>query len=531
MIPTTSVRNHRLTHRLLPNPIRLVIVFVVVWVVSFIYFRAYLVWDKYCNGSRELRPFPKSAYGVKDNLKNIKDNVTFMKMGTSSFERTPGFEKAREHQFQISLKTLKGEFVRQWSRVRRTRMAWEDIIRPCANNMDFGVVLRGWGEDIRTSASASVISHMDVRPAGEFSKVFIESRTPSGVAKRIGGDDWLVLVQGNTSTAATVIDHDNGTYEAVFLVMDPGKYRLAIYLDYTLCQGLTDPPFNWFIIGNSHGKFQEEGVIGRLNRFFYHEPFNLTITVPERRLPEVSITDPPLSHYSPDHKPSGTLWIYGDSLAVRLHGSMASKPICTSIFSSCRVSYNWIYPVGNEWWEKRKNDDKDFNSTRVLNHIRSVLSEPSMKDSSSLMVLNIGLHYSMAINFTTYQSLIDELAEYLQEIKGKRARVVWKSTTMIHKEKAVFANRTMWRFFTDHRVRLFNAYATWAMCQAGVPVIDVYPLTVAFPGGTSDVVHYRNFVFDSIERRLAEIKLDVHDEQHDGETYYIRSCLPTISVI
>ena len=51
------------------------------------------------------------------------------------------------------------------------------------------------------------------------------------------------------------------------------------------------------------------------------------------------------------------------------------------------------------------------------------------------------------------------------------------------------------------------------MCKAGIPVLDVYPMTASYPNGTLDHVHYSNnvqraaedqlitFITDEIERR------------------------------
>ena len=46
-----------------------------------------------------------------------------------------------------------------------------------------------------------------------------------------------------------VVDHDDGTYEVVFLALKPGNYSAQVFLDYTLCDGLRDPPGDWYIKG------------------------------------------------------------------------------------------------------------------------------------------------------------------------------------------------------------------------------------------------------------------------------------------
>ena len=59
-------------------------------------------------------------------------------------------------------------------------------------------------------------------------------------------------------------------------------------------------------------------------------------------------------------------------------------------------------------------------------------------------------------------------------------------------------------------MQLYNAYATWAMCKAGIEVLDVYPLSASFPNGTDDsvdtydMVHYKDLVFKPAEDILLE---------------------------
>ena len=44
--------------------------------------------------------------------------------------------------------------------------------------------------------------------------------------------------------------------------------------------------------------------------------------------------------------------------------------------------------------------------------------------------------------------------------------------------------------FSPQRLELFHKYATNAMCKAGIPVLEVYPMTASYPNGTLDHVHY-----------------------------------------
>ena len=179
------------------------------------------------------------------------------------------------------------DFRREWFRQRRARVDWESIIKPCSDNMAWGLVKNHWGKGNRSSGKASEVVYWDIRPAGEFSKIFIQSKTVDNRTKRIGGDTWRVYARGPSNVAATVFDHQNGTYEALFLLMEPGIYQLMISLDYSLCDGFKDPPRDWFIMGNAQGKYQKDGLLGILDDYL-KEPFKngnpLIITVPEAQL-------------------------------------------------------------------------------------------------------------------------------------------------------------------------------------------------------------------------------------------------------
>ena len=159
------------------------------------------------------------------------------------------------------------DFRREWLRQHRARSDWQAIIKPCYDNMAWGKVKAGWGKVNRTNAFTSKIIFQDIRPAEEYSKIFIQSKTSDNRTKVIGGDTWRVHVRGPSSIAATVFDHNNGTYEALFLIMEPGIYQLSIYLDYSLCDGFKDPPRDWFIKGDAQGKYQKEGLLGPLDDY------------------------------------------------------------------------------------------------------------------------------------------------------------------------------------------------------------------------------------------------------------------------
>ena len=126
-------------------------------------------------------------------------------------------------------------------------------------------MVRGLAKDLwgKTNTSSATT-------AGGFSKVFIQSKTSDNRTKVIGGDTWSVYVRGPSSVAATVFDHNNGTYEALFLITE----QLMLYPDYSLCDGFKDPSRDWFITGGVPGTHQRVGVLGPLDEYLMKQPFN-----------------------------------------------------------------------------------------------------------------------------------------------------------------------------------------------------------------------------------------------------------------
>ncbi|XP_046859014.1 uncharacterized protein LOC124452500 [Xenia sp. Carnegie-2017] len=465
-------------------------------------------------------------------------------------------------------------FTHHWLRLNRARTNWKAILRPCKDQQSWVTVRQGWTNDKRSSASESFISHMDIQRSGHFSRIFIQSQTAKGKPKTFGGDSWRVYITGPANIAAHVFDHENGTYEAIALIMEAGKYTVHAYLDYSLCDGLRDPPKNWFNLGNFHGRNQPEGSIGFLDHFLYEKmkpsKFHTFEVRPARKRlqgragEDLSTSIAPIkcehscrclasglgrwlsnewvpfvqgccdreqdmkrkslilkfdrevksrkmnfnTQSSSSEVTKGSLWIYGDSLAVRFYNSVATTTLCQTLFRSCGYSYNWVYPIPNEneAVAKKLNDDFDFRPELVLESIRNVLRRDDMKTDESILILNFVLHYTMSLNFTTYQRLVDDVIVMLRNRwrdLGSNARIIWKTSTAIKKEnEPIPRNLTFKRFFTDPRVRLFDTYAMSAMCKAGFEVLDVFKLTDSYLPGPTDVVHYHPFVFKTVQKEL-----------------------------
>ena len=74
-----------------------------------------------------------------------------------------------------------------------------------------------------TSPETSEIFGVEIRPAGEYSRFF---RTHNAQKKTIGGDSWRVHLDGPSYLAGTVFDLNDGVYEVLFLIMEPGAYKI-----------------------------------------------------------------------------------------------------------------------------------------------------------------------------------------------------------------------------------------------------------------------------------------------------------------
>lgn len=88
---------------------------------------------------------------------------------------------------------------------------------------------------------------------------------------------------------------------------------------------------------------------------------------------------------------------------------------------------------------KSKFEPNDFNGTIVLQHMADVLDSPEMQTPNSVFLFNLGVHYSVSLNFTSYKGLIDNAVRLINRKVGRRnknlAIPVWKSTTSIEREK------------------------------------------------------------------------------------------------
>lgn len=475
--------------------------------------------------------FTKEKY--KENVQTITNGHVLIKKSDLDFEES------------------KERFINYWSLHRSLRVDYKRILSPCKLYMQWKPSYPSKGPYTMTSANNSYVT-LDIQPAGQYSTIRIDTFSRKNTKKRIGGDSWRIHVQGVTSVPMVVVDHNNGSYEASFLLTRPGVYNAEIYLDYTLCDGYKDPPEGWFIKGNSQGKYQPNSALPSNEKAFLEDKFNhdLLFEIKEANTSMFEffknnlrdIYDTPTcfswdgfgqwidgNNWMPDisepfkYKTDlnrttgrGVFWIYGDSIGDFLYRSMSKSPLCSEVFNDCRRTYNWIYniPDGNIKVASAKNDDQDFDIDRVERELLAVLQDDEL-DYSSAVLLNYGLHFVQDIPLGSFEEMIDRIVGTLKRYNGNpnHAKVIWKSTTALQKWKygnpeTNARHNVGIRFLTSQRVELFNALSTSKMCEAGIDVIDVYPMTYSYPNGTGsrkkywDAVHYEAIVFKALEEYI-----------------------------
>lgn len=65
-----------------------------------------------------------------------------------------------------------------------------------------------------------------------------------------------VIFSGPANVTATVFDHENGSYEAIALLVDPGIYTITAVIERTLCEPQIEPEPSVYAIGKYRHYFQ-----------------------------------------------------------------------------------------------------------------------------------------------------------------------------------------------------------------------------------------------------------------------------------
>lgn len=415
-------------------------------------------------------------------------------------------------------------------RERNYRMDWRRIRKPCEGKMNFSSYIYS---KKRTNANISLIVGKQIRRAGEYSSFVIKTFDLKGRPKTIGGDTWRVFIKGKSYLESNVYDRLDGSYEAAFLLLDPGEYNVTAYLQGSMCSSFVNPPFDWFEKGDYNGHFQNEWQYKDKKKWpflmkehMWSELKTFTFVIQENSLErkaknmarlrdwtrncnrkgcnflfdgfgrwsddvwKADINKTVSKFFGKDakvRKKKGTLWFYGDCYAYHLYQNVWNTSLCHEQFKDCGATYNWVYP---RWNPDNKKDKSLHMKTRfkinipwLVKYFKGVLKKPQLKKKDSGMLLNLGLHFIRSTSFENYQKIIKR---YIKQIKKHKTRVIWRTTTSIY----IPEFKAHKRFQTYQRAMLFNAFSMSEMCRAGIPIVDVFPMTAGYPHQPEDGIHF-----------------------------------------
>lgn len=156
---------------------------------------------------------------------------------------TPCQTSALAPQHDPAMHSATRDFKVDWCLQRMSRYDFKSKLQSCWNKIAWESPIES--NYLDTDVGFSYVN-LDIKPAGYYSKAIIQTVTRTRIRKTTGGDFYRVHIQGPSSVTASVIDRHDGSYEAMFLVMVPGIYTITVILDYTMCRGIKDPPFDWF---------------------------------------------------------------------------------------------------------------------------------------------------------------------------------------------------------------------------------------------------------------------------------------------
>ncbi|XP_057310317.1 uncharacterized protein LOC130648295 [Hydractinia symbiolongicarpus] len=465
---------------------------------------------------KEKIQFTKSGTDLEKTtiLENIKDKTDTLNKEDNKIQKIRGFK---------NLDLRRNNYHDYTPPFKCSTLHWRDIIVSCNNNIKWE--LKSDNKSEHTSVQKSKFL-LNAKPSKIKSYIKIITYYSNGKKKFIGGDFWWMNVIGPSSFHVDLKDNNDGTYESYFSFVEPGNYTVTVELIWSLCDGLRNPPSWWFKSGDDQGKYQKRGSLGVDTYIGQKKSFLFTILqgknqddIYARDISGPNQCQPINSHCGywrndqefvtsgrqikpeiPKNKklPSrSTIYFHGDSLQFRLHDFFLSRPICKELYH-CNLTYTWVYPNPPS---KHIYDDKDFNKTIILESIRKVLLHPDVLEKSSVVLINFGLHLMMDISFDEAVDVLEDFVRLVQSLKTKHSanfpRIVWKSTTAPFERERYKYNEDHRRFLTKQRSIMWNAYSREVLCNANIPILDVYYMAASYIPGTLDGVHYVGHVFES----------------------------------
>ena len=129
-------------------------------------------------------------------------------------------------------------------------MSWIDRLEVCQHHLNWEE--RNLNKSKRTSVKHSLVKVFLGDSAGIPNMLYIKTYTLDNNVKTLGGDyfrSFLIEKSKNIKVNINLFDFNNGEYSGVFQIPKPGNYELQITLEYSVCEGMTDPPSNWFTKG------------------------------------------------------------------------------------------------------------------------------------------------------------------------------------------------------------------------------------------------------------------------------------------
>jgi len=155
-----------------------------------------------------------------------------------------------EHPSRSRVKSLRNVF--DLPRDICQRMDWKEHLSICQNHMQWET--RNQNKTLRTNVSNSHLE-LIIQNGRTPSRIRITTFDGNSIKKLQGGDYWRVNVvnadkkKKKFKMNIKMFDHGNGEYSGVFDIPYPGVYSMSVNLEYSMCEGLTDPPKNWFSKG------------------------------------------------------------------------------------------------------------------------------------------------------------------------------------------------------------------------------------------------------------------------------------------
>ncbi|XP_057316371.1 uncharacterized protein LOC130657406 [Hydractinia symbiolongicarpus] len=413
--------------------------------------------------------------------------------------------------------TITSYYHDSYSEKASTEITWRSILKPCEGKTAWSRRVKDKSK--RTNVSLSEFSLTFNGLSGR-AEIVINTYDSNGEKKQAGGDSWMIRVNGAASMYVQMRDNNDGSYHTYFELPEVGTYKVVAILEFSLCDGLRDPPPWWFTNGTQHGKYQtallndddaytQETKTLTLDHKHPTKPTGLNTQkhncenlnkpgywkLQNNQFKYVLYEQEKISSKQP--KKYTAFWVYGDSVSA-VFSKYVKYTVC-SYFEFCHVTYTWLYPLGIGIPYKSYKH-KEFDSKLILSKLKDLLSKKMMATKRSVFLINIGLHAISCLTFKQLTLLFTDIVKMIKTLKKTQElpQIIWKNTTPSFRN----VNKETLRFLTKHRIMLWNAFVKEVACKEGIPVLNVHDIGAAYPNGTLDGIHFKNGTFESAAQSL-----------------------------